>query len=308
MPGKNGAPIHNRIYRGVEFVAYLPTGKEILTLETDQVCRIWKADEGKLVREFKVEALSYQRASLTADGRTLMTIIPTGFVLWDVDTGKLLKRHEFGDIGIHKYAMSPDGKRAFFRFDGQPDERFMVYWDLENHKPIQELKRPNKGEARAKKWDLIIPELFCPDQQQVLARRNRDASTSMILCELKGLKETGALGPSVDPKEIVPAACAVFSADGRKLLTIDKGLADQAHKTWIRLRDLRTGETLWTVTDRPEARVNELLVYSPSEDIALFINGGILATAEPRPTALVLMDMRNGKVIGSLDDRVFGTE
>jgi WD40 repeat protein len=107
-------------------------GKTVASVADDMICRVWNAEDGKLLHELKgheAETPAHFPSMLYAcafspDGKYLATADKVGhIVVWDVATGKSVKameapglytwdpvqrRHSIG--GIRSVAFSPDGK------------------------------------------------------------------------------------------------------------------------------------------------------------------------------------------------------
>jgi WD40 repeat protein len=307
--GKGGEiPIYERKYHNVFFVAYLPGGKEILTLERDNFCRIWQADEGKLVREFEIEAWLYEAkvepmiafgGSLTADGRQLLTISPGGFAVWDVAKGKALKHILSPGFMPQAFAISPDGKRALFRFNRTGainDTTFSAYWDLENDKLVQHLKVDPK--TRKDEQDtVLIPIAFSAAGRAVVVSKEKDRKAALVLCDSADLKEIKTLAPMSS----MPPVVRGISLDGRRLLLahytgeIDlERLFNTKRFEKMECRLLPDSKTLWEDAwqdaQHRELAVNPLLAFSPDGTLALFKSGQ------------TLFDAQKGKVLGRLKD------
>jgi hypothetical protein len=287
-------------YHAVSFVAYLPGGKEILTVEDDDMCRIWNADEGKLVRQFSVEEWGAAGASMTADGKKLMTRMPSGFVIWDVPTGKALEQREI-PASHNGFAISPDGKRAIFRYNRTGsfvDPTFSIYWDLEKDKAIQHLKYDEANREREEQRTVLLPLLFSPDGRYVLTRkqkglqRDKGQLEGLVLCDPRDLSEVKTIAEMKPTAEIIQGERATFSADGKRLFFVTLGRKDPA-PTMIHLRDLSKNEDVWS-TPRPQ-KLNEgqLLVCSPTNEQVLFVR------------EMTLFDCQERKILGKLPVRGF---
>src|SRR5262249_23263023 len=119
------------------FVAYLPGGKELLSIGTDGIVRVWDAAKGTELRQFgkRVEEPknpknpgpgvgvmvwgmpTYPSAALSEDGKTLVLAGPNNKIqLWDVATGKAgVAIESMGPMFATFVALSPDGKHVYVK-------------------------------------------------------------------------------------------------------------------------------------------------------------------------------------------------
>jgi FOG: WD40 repeat len=108
------------------FVAFVQDGKAVLTGGQDQVFRLWNRATGTEIRHFDMQAKSGEApglspmpwtqqaqviASVTHDGKTLAVFLPGNeILLWDVDTGKEIRRFTPPQSPVAGLQFSPDGK------------------------------------------------------------------------------------------------------------------------------------------------------------------------------------------------------
>ena len=139
--------------------------------------------------------------SLAPDGRLLLTGGPMwGIRLFDLTSGKELRRFRGHDDGYVKVAFAPDGRRALsYSFS-----EFMYLWDVESGREIRRLAVPKGGTESA---------AFTPDGQHVVIA---DDNTPMVRVldtesgqEVRSFKVADA--PTYDPLSISP--------DGRRALS-----------------------------------------------------------------------------------------
>jgi RNA polymerase sigma factor (sigma-70 family) len=114
-------------------VAVSEDGKTIITVTSGWQVKYWDADKGTLRREHWLPTQSSWEAYLSSDGRTLAARGPDSLSapidIWDVTTGKRLRRLPFERESIWRAAISPNGKKlAVSKFS---PERILL-WDLES--------------------------------------------------------------------------------------------------------------------------------------------------------------------------------
>jgi WD40 repeat protein len=154
----------------VNFVAFGPGDKTLLTAGQDNTIRLWDLADGKELRRFarpkqpapkappkggkpgakeqvEVETViqlmagggnnqSSFRVAVTADGKTLAVAEGTVIELWEVETGKQIRRIEDAPGGFAGLIFSPDGKTLAARTGNGT----LVLWAVETGKEISQIK------------------------------------------------------------------------------------------------------------------------------------------------------------------------
>ncbi|MBI3407187.1 MAG: WD40 repeat domain-containing protein [Planctomycetes bacterium] len=295
LPGKKERSALE-IYHGVHLVAWLPGGREILTVEADNMCRIRKAKVSDLVREFDLGKAG--GVDMARNGKFLMLVNSEGYTLWNVDTEKIAKQAKPQARWPSRFCVSPDAKRASFWYepsDGGPGEA--LYWDLETEKAIYTAVTDMTTDQADQDKVALDPFLFSPDGKTVLAHKGRGGLWGLVLCDADTLNELVLLKPSMWKNKTRKAA---FSSDGSKLLSVDA-------KNCFTLHDLGTNKQIWSTAPKSPGWDIRLLSYSPTGELAFYTNRselgpGLQGVGEP----LILMDTRNGALGGVLDKNVFG--
>jgi WD40 repeat protein len=286
--GKNVPPVRlDREYHSVYYIAYILGGKLILTVEQDNMCRLWKASEGKLVREFSVGEEGTGGASLSADGKLLMGSIPGGFAVWEVATGRIAMRQQKPRTSVSQFALAPDGRRAILRFSGRPEDRTgLVYRDLRNDKVVLRLDIDSVNGEDPDEL-VTIPMLFSPDGRTVLAAKQKGELSGLVLCDVVSLKEQKSISPMLSRRKVLQAYQAIFSPDGKRLITRD----DESYFKRFRCMDIENNKELWNIKPNPHwSYVDWMLAYSPTEDV--------LFAVKARKGALPFLGARPGKNLG----------
>src|SRR5262249_32686446 len=121
---------------GVNGVRFSPDGKMLASASADQTAFLWDVASRKVTATFKAakeDKYGFYSVIFSPDGRTLAATVHKAAILWDVKTGKELRRLE-GVLG--GLTFSPDGKLlAFINKD-----HGVTLFDLANGKPRTTLK------------------------------------------------------------------------------------------------------------------------------------------------------------------------
>jgi WD40 repeat protein len=231
-------------------VAWAPDGKTLVSAGLDHTVRLWRMPEGKEIRRLELGSGAASCMALSPDGRVLATAgtarslypedritAPGGGVrLWDLDTGKELRRLGSAEADVRSIAFAPDGKTVaaggekevrlfdpqsgkerrvlkgdanyFYSLTFAPDGKTLAAaghgrfhcWDLPTGK---ELPRPKGGAA-----DSLA---FSPDGK-TLAALNGDLDTALALWNWP--EGTERLRP---PIENLDPYTLRFSPDGKLL-------------------------------------------------------------------------------------------
>ncbi len=95
----------------VRSLVFSSTGESIVTGSYDNVIRLWRVSDGRLLREFKGHTAWVQAVALSPDGETLASASDDSTVrLWHVSDGFALKILKKNTTGIRALAFSPDSK------------------------------------------------------------------------------------------------------------------------------------------------------------------------------------------------------
>jgi WD40 repeat protein len=129
-------------------VAVSPDGRRLLTgAGTDAI--LWDVDSGKELRRFKgdVNGICPGCVAFSPDGKRALVAAEdvfqdsgaTSLTLWDVETGREIRRFEGHISYIRAVAFSPDGQTALAGSQSIPDSRLgdLILWDLETGQQIR---------------------------------------------------------------------------------------------------------------------------------------------------------------------------
>jgi RNA polymerase sigma factor (sigma-70 family) len=208
-----------------ECVAFSADGKRLLTA-AGGVAVLWDAATGREVRRFGAPAapkdddptalrLGETAAALSPDGRAVALAYrqKDGVRVWDVATGRDLRRLPGEENGAAGLAFSPDGKLlASAAKDGQ-----IALYDLATGKEAARLNRPREGAPTLFLLSGVIPA-FSPDGKSLAAPGPPEVVGFDLRSVLKvwdlGGHELWTVRPG--PREPAPVAAA-FSPDGKAL-------------------------------------------------------------------------------------------
>ncbi|SRR5713101_1603780 len=192
--------VRGRHPQAVSYIAFLPDGKNVLTVCQDQLIRIWDVKSGKEIRRFgklpnpiqeanvlglpaqarsAMHAVTTFHACLSANGKLLACGGRDGPMrLWDVETGKELHKINGpglklgagfaldipGTTGVSNLALSPDGKMVA----GTAMDGTIHLWDTSTAKEIKQIAQPenqNMPMAIGSEWG---PLAFLPDGKTII--------------------------------------------------------------------------------------------------------------------------------------------
>jgi WD40 repeat protein len=125
-------------------VVFSPDGKSALSSGWDHSIRLWDLKSGKELRQFVGHTETVWWAVFSPDGRRAVSASGTlpGFGLpasdctvriWDVASGKELRRLEGHERAVRSAVFSPDGRRVL---SGGQDKTLRL-WDVESGKEVR---------------------------------------------------------------------------------------------------------------------------------------------------------------------------
>jgi WD40 repeat protein len=195
--------------------AYRPDGKLLATGGFDNTIRIWDTTNGKLVRMLvgdPVGSLAWSR-----DGKLLAAGWHKNTVLWEVDTGRLLRRLPLGASGQQSLGWSPN-ENVLAALDGNG---LLSLWDASAERVVRNCNFQQHGLAIA--WSPDGKTLALGFQDKSI--RLWDAASGKEVQKLTGHESANLCGIawSPDGKRLVTTAFneikfLVWDAFGGKLL------------------------------------------------------------------------------------------
>jgi RNA polymerase sigma factor (sigma-70 family) len=207
LPVKAG-PVRN--------IVFSPDGRLIATSHEDGQLRLWDVGRGRLLHTFPAYHHAFpahhesaHSAAFTPDGEQLLVIDPgTALRLYEVDSGKEVRRLEGHTDRVTDVAVSADGRRALScSFD-----KTLRLWDLQTGKELCKLEGHDEG---------VHGVAFCPDGRRALSC---GYDKTLRLWDLM----TGEELHRFDGHEGV-VWCVAVSPDGRYALS---GSSDHTARLW----------------------------------------------------------------------------
>jgi WD40 repeat protein len=253
----------------VKGIALRPNHNQFMSASSDQTLKLWDIDCATPsaqecstpVRVFAAgnggHTLEVNAVAFSSDGaRALSSSEDTTLVLWDVETGKPLKRLQHPDNRETRGVTFLPGDKQALSTGASPD---IIKWDLETGQPIDRL-RGHRG--------TVYYVTVSPDGTRALSSGD---DNTLILWDLeRGAPLTVLRGHGGYIRQVV------FSKDGKHALSAS---ADKEIRMW----DLENG-----------AEQFRLSSGGPVNDISLSADGRLLATGSGDGVAQ-LWDMTTGK-------------
>lgn len=219
-------------YRGprIGSAAYSPDGCCILTTHEDRIVRIWDADSGRPIVEFRGHQAEVNSAAYSPDGRYVVTASADKTArIWKVDLGRMnteLKDYK-GLIGNERF--SSDGR--YLVATSEDYTNTVRVWESVSGRLLPLF---NGHDAR------VHGAMLSPDGSRLVTTSNDniahvwETDSRRLLAVLKGHRETvwsAAFGP--DGRRIVTASkdgtARVWEADSGRLIAEFKDHADGVH-------------------------------------------------------------------------------
>lgn len=225
----------------INFVAFGPEGKSLVTAAGDNIIRLWDRDTGREIRRFTLAAPDvanarelqvrfalgggqFARLAVSNDGKLLATVANNTITLWNVENGKEVTRiapQRVTVLGVH---FSPDGKMVAAR----AGDRSTHLFEIETGKELQQLKAPQ-------------PVVF-------RVGRNLDADGFAI------------------------------SPDGKRLATAEFEVTMQKTNVFVKIADTSTGKEIHQIEMSPTGV--SAIVYSPDGKTLAYSSGNAIVLCD----------------------------
>ena len=268
----------------ISYLTFTPDGKNLVAVGRDGTAHIWELATGKLVRRLDGHPWENSTASLSPDGKLLVsTYAPedwlsgTGsIILWDIATGRELRSIEgMNGERFWSVAFSPDGKMfaasastishgGFGSHEGNPQIRL---WEVATGQETLALETPGHNHSL----------VFTPDGKTLItdgAWELWSEGTTIRLWDLARKEEFGRLAGHLGS-----ATCLALSPEGKSLVS---GSSDSTILVW----DIRSPAGKKRVSlDNPSAEImRERWSELTGTDAARAFQAARSLTAEPRQT------------------------
>jgi WD40 repeat protein/uncharacterized caspase-like protein len=207
----------------INSVAFSPDGRKILTGSGDGTARLWELKTGTSLVSFVGHSDGLDTVAFSPDGQKIVTADDHTARLWDVSSGKELRR--FKVDGPSCAVFSPDGRTVLA---GDRDNNAHL-WDANSGRELRQFRAPERS------WG--FPSVaFSPDGLTVLAG---SYDGNAYLFDVKSGRELRQRKVNNSVGEIV------FSPDGRTILTT-QSVGYNGNN--LRLWDARDGRELRQLT------------------------------------------------------------
>ncbi|QDT53032.1 Serine/threonine-protein kinase PrkC [Caulifigura coniformis] len=183
---------HTDVIRGV---AFLPSGKQALSVSNDSTFKLWDVSTGSLLHDFPGHTAAATCLSLSADGKRAMTGCDDGIVrLWDLEARQLIKALKGHSDAVSSVLISKEGLIGYSASHDGSIRR----WDLKSFSKPTVLPGPG-GEGT----------LTYSTDEKLVAASAMDGSIA-----IRGSKAAGSIVGN-DPG---PIRAMAFTPDGSKLV------------------------------------------------------------------------------------------
>ena len=268
-------------------LAFSPDGKTLATANNDSTVELWDVASGKETRHIDVKNNVIESIAYSPDGSLLVgggyqslpqtSGLEASFKVWDVATGRERDLKAVPVTSLEAIALSPDGKVLA---SGSGEKKIRL-WNLaagQADQPLGDhastvidlafsadstLLASTGLQEKVRFWDMTTRREFFPDGQQ------RAASGSVPQQKTGPQKGAGPAETMMDALSKLGEALSktnfgtpVFSPDGRKMATLEKGNV-------VALRDVKT----WQPTHQLAGHQSEVYTVAFSPDGKLLASG-----------------------------------
>ena len=270
---------------GVNFAAYSPDGKQVVTASKDKTSRIWDAESGRELLKLEGHTEEIFSAFFSPDGKKIVTASADATArIWDAESGKELK--QFNDNGDIRARLDPRTKTvpvirfAIFSPDGTrvvvAAERNAQVLDAESGKILQMLDgkvmttdllgyllgHPGYDMKRMQSWMSNVA--FSPDGKKIAAACRAD--------DIVRIWDADSGEELQKWKELHHPLFVCFSPNGVRIAIAAEGS--------VQIRNTDTGEILQLISGRGFGHIGAIGKYGRRSDSIAFSPDGktIVAT------------------------------
>ena len=235
----------------VEFAAFLPDGKTVLTSSADQTVRLWEFPSGKEIR--RLAEIPRNKANVRGGG--------------------------FGGVyaTAPATALSKDGKTVATAVgNSDAPDRFVRLFDVATGNELQSLNRDGKEVGAGKQYYMISAMVFSPDGKQLAT-----LDTGGIIQIWDWVSAREILHLPANPEVGIRIAALAYSPDGKSIATLERvGRPKAIYKGALKLWDSATGELLRTSPAQEEISGSSL-TFSPDSKMVVFsTDEGVICLVE----------------------------
>ncbi len=215
-----------RIYEA----SFSADGTKIVTASADQTIKIWDANTGQCLRNFRCDGFEgVYTASFTPDGSKVVSVTPFGIIILDANTGQCLQvlKGEIEDARqLSDLIISPDGAKIVY---SSAFESSIKIWDINtgfySQIPMEKnLRHPTESS-------------FSPDGKRIASRIRNDWGGNNKEIKIFDAS-TGQCLQTINSEKYLNSVS--FSPDGTKIIS---GSGDKTVKIW----DANTGQCIQTL-------------------------------------------------------------
>ena len=167
-------PNHKGHFGAVFCAAFSPDGKKIVTAGYDNTARIWDIESGEelhVLKGHRGHSAGINSVAFSPDGKKIVTAGSDGTArprnedgignirIWDVETGKELRKLEGYQWTCYSAAFSPDGKKVVAT-EQSADNKVVLIWDTDSGEVLQRLE----GHS-----GFVAATAFFPDGKKIIA-------------------------------------------------------------------------------------------------------------------------------------------